>query len=205
MDCPVFNYEGHLSRRVILATRVRQLLLDLTTGAIDGRRCVLDTRQVHHHLFIELTPRDFEYFAGHYRGEPFRCLKHYRVTIPSDPRVGVPPGAVAYHLAELEKIIQSAYHALDTIPLSRQERLRYLIAFVCRAFELFLLVHPYANGNGHVARLMVWCIFGRYGHWPRRWPVEPRPADPPYSDLIKRYRDGDKAPLEQFIASTLVP
>jgi hypothetical protein len=39
----------------------------------------------------------------------------------------------------------------------------------------------------------------------RRLPLEPRPPDPPYSDLIKLYRDGNKQPLEIYIGSMLVP
>ena len=126
--------------------------------------------------------------------------------VPSDPRVGSPPVAVQHNLTELASIIRSGLDALEGgPPLSGRDRLRYLIVFACRAFEIFLRVHPYANGNGHSARLMIWCVLGRYGHWPRRWTVEPRPPDPPYSDLIRRYRDGDKNPLELFVASMLVP
>jgi hypothetical protein len=44
---------------------------------------------------------------------------------------------------------------------------------------------------------------GRYGHWPRRWPVDPRPQDPPYSQLIVRHRNGDPVPLERFVLQAL--
>jgi hypothetical protein len=106
---------------------------------------------------------------------------------------------------ELRDIIGSGIDALDADQsLTRRQRLSYLVILACRVFELFLRSHPYANGNGHAARFMVWCVLGRDEHWPRSWPVEPRPADPPYSDFIKRYRDGDKEPLERFVASTLI-
>jgi hypothetical protein len=205
-DCPAFEYEAHQNRSNILAARSAEILQALVTGALDTRGVALDTRQIHYRLLSELTPPNYGYFAGHYRGEDFRCLKHYTVTIPSDPRVGAPPSGVAYQMGELGKLIQAGFQALDVgPPLSNQDRLRYLITFVSRVFELFLVIHPYANGNGHVARFLVWCVLGRYGHWPRRFSVEPRPPDPPYSYLIWLYRNGTKEPLEYFFISMLVP
>lgn len=205
-DCPIFDYENHPDWQALLPARVAQTLVGLADGAIDSRATVLDSRPLHHALFSRLTPPRHEYFAGHYRGERYRCLEYYAVTIPSDPRVGAPPAVVAYWLDQVSSIVRAGLDALDgDHTLSRQDRLRYLVPFACRVFELFLRVHPYANGNGHVARFMVWCILGRYGHWPQRWSVEPRPPDPPYSEYIKRYRDGDTTPLELFVASMLIP
>lgn len=204
-DCPEFDYEHHPNWQTVLPRRVSETLLDLTRGTVNPRDAALDTRPVHRRLFAELTPDGHDYFAGHYRGETFRCLRFYVVGIQNDPRVGVPPESVAHWISELHSIIRSGIDALDVdTSLSRRDRLRYLIVFACRVFELFLRIHPYANGNGHAARFVVWCVLGRYGHWPRRWTVEPRPPDPPYTECITRYRNGDPAPLERFLASTLV-
>ncbi len=205
-DCPVFDYEHHPDWQSILPVRVNQALVRLVDRTIDSRATVLESRPLHSDLFSRLTPSGYDYFAGHYRGEEYRCLQYYAVRVVGDPRVGVAPAAVGYWLDQLGSVVRTGLDALDAdATLSRQDRLRYLLVFVCRVFELFLRIHPYANGNGHVARFMVWCILGRYGHWPRRWAIEPRPPDPPYSDYIKRYRDGDRAPLESFVASMLIP
>jgi hypothetical protein len=205
-DCPEFDYEHHPDWQTILPLRVAETVADLARGRIDTRAAALDTRGVHLRLFVELAPAGHEYFAGHYRGEPFRCLRHYIVGIQTDPRVGVTPSSVASWIADINAILQSGIDALDADPaLPRADRLRYLIVLACRVFELYLRVHPYANGNGHAARFLVWCLLGRYGHWPRRWPIEPRPPDPPYTECIVRYRNGDRDPLEQFLASTLLP
>ena len=204
--CPEFDYEHHPNWQTVLPLRVADTIADLARGFTDTRGAALDTRGVHRRLFEELTPVGFEYFAGHYRGEPFRCLQHYAVGIANDPRVGVPPASVGHWLADTNALIRSGLDALDSDPgLPRIDRLRYLVVLSCRVFELYLRIHPYANGNGHAARFLVWCLLGRYGHWPRRWPIEPRPPDPPYTDCIIRYRNGDKEPLEKFLASTLVP
>jgi hypothetical protein len=48
-------------------------------------------------------------------------------------------------------------------------------------------------------------MLGRYGHWPRNFTVDPRPPDPPYTELITRYRSGETLPLEQYIVAMLLP
>ena len=205
-DCPEWEYALHANREVILPRRSTELLIDLARGAVDTRASLLNSRPIHHRLFIELTPPEHTYFAGHYRGEPFRCLRYYRVGVSNDPRVGTSPDAVAYEMKELGKVVRSGIDALDKdVGLSRHQRLRYLIVFACRILECFLRIHPYANGNGHVARFSTWCVLGRYGYWPRRWRIEPKPSDPPYTDCIVRYRNGDKFPLERLVAQAVVP
>jgi fido (protein-threonine AMPylation protein) len=202
-DCPSWDYEKD-PRRAILKTRAFEVIQSLRDGSTDLVSVAVDSRGVHRRLFLELAPPGCEYFAGHYRGERYRCLLYYRVTIPSDPRVGVSPAAVAFSLGELNSEIRAAFVALDSNSLfTSAEKLRYIVALASRAFVAFLTIHPYANGNGHAARLIIWSILGRYGYWPERWTVEPRPPDPPYSELIVRHRNGQAEPLETYILQML--
>jgi hypothetical protein len=57
--------------------------------------------------------------------------------------------------------------------------------------------------SGHAARFIMWAILGRYKFWPVRWTVEPRPADPPYTDLLRRHRDGDTKPLIEYVLACI--
>jgi hypothetical protein len=107
-------------------------------------------------------------------------------------------------MSEINAEIRAGITALDMNVLTPKERLRYVLALTCHAFVAFLTVHPYANGNGHAGRFMVWSIMGRYGHWPRRWPIDPKPPDPPYSQLITLCRDGDPVPLERYLLQMLI-
>ena len=205
-DCPEWEYASHPNRAVILPRRSAELLIELARGEIDTRAVLTDSRPIHRRLFVELTPQEHTYFAGHYRGEPFRCLQYYRVGISNDPRVGTSPEAVTYEMEELGKVVRSGIDALaKDVALPRRDCLRYLIVFACRILECFLRIHPYANGNGHAARFTTWCVLGLYGFWPRRWRLEPKPDDPPYTDCIVRYRNGDKGSLERLVAQALVP
>jgi hypothetical protein len=88
---------------------------------------------------------------------------------------------------------------------ARKDRLAAAVRLSCHCLELVGRIHPYANGNGHMARFASWAIVGRYGFWPNpnRWPVEPRPCEP-YVELIKQFRDGNRAPLEHFMLNMLI-
>lgn len=202
-DCPAWEYEHHPLRST-LTIRVSEALRSLRDGSTETLSTAIDSRRVHRHLFLALTPPNCDYFAGHYRGEHFRCLRFYEVQIVSDPRVGCPSSGVEIYITQLSDQISAGITALDSDHLSSDtQKLHYIVALAGHAFVTFLTVHPYANGNGHAGRLIVWSILGRFGYWPKRWTVEPRPPDPPYSDLIVLHRNGDKLPLEMYILQML--
>ena len=210
VDCPEWDYENFPNKAEILQEEIKSILIDLRNGRIDTKFSASDTRPIHFQLFRQLVPDDYPYFAGCYRGETHRCLKHYAVQIRSDPRVGFPPHKVKGWMDELSNIIEESVAALDEgmqlpnaqIPL--RDKIIYIVTAACRIFELFLRIHPYANGNGHTARFCIWSLLGRYGLWPNNWPIDPRPPDPPYTSLIFKYRNGDKTPLENYIIQTLI-
>jgi Fic family protein len=79
--------------------------------------------------------------------------------------------------------------------MSETDEVLHVVGIACQVFDLFLQVHPYANGNGHVARFIMWALLGRYGFWPVRWPIEPRLKDPEYISMLLRHRNGDRRPF----------
>src|SRR5262245_28874874 len=82
-DCPEFEYNNHPDRAVELPGRVADVLLRVRFGRLETRTAASDTRKVHGFLFDRLTPAGHSYFAGHYRGEEFRCLRRYEVRVGS--------------------------------------------------------------------------------------------------------------------------
>lgn len=209
VPCPAWEYDNPGARQT-LALRVQQVLVELRVGTVDTASLAGDTRPVHERLFRGLTPPGFEYYAGHYRGERYVCLVQRDVGIRGDPRVGYPAAGVSRALGELAQTISAGLVVLDGMHgaavgdrASARTRLLATVVLACRAFELFLRIHPYLNGNGHAARFLLWAILSRYGYWPGRFPIEPRPQDPPYSDLIIQYRNGKREPLEQFVLHSL--
>lgn len=208
-DCPNWEYDNHPNRNTALQSQIKLILIGLRKQQIDIPESVVDTRNIHRCLFNQLTPPEYPYYAGHYRGEDFWCLKHNQVGIPNDPRVGFKPNLVLGYMDELGKIIKESIAALDEgmkVPNAKiqlKDKIIYIVAASCMIFERFLRIHPYVNGNGHIARFCIWAILGRYDLWPVKWPIDPRP-NPPYTDLIVEYRNGNKLPLESFIFKNLV-
>ena len=72
---------------------------------------------------------------------------------------------------------------------SEAQKLRRAAELIAALFAGFLEIHPYVNGNGHMGRLVVLCLFARLKVHLRRWPLDldPRPTDPPYSEVIRQY------------------
>jgi fido (protein-threonine AMPylation protein) len=209
-DCPSWEYDRHINRVAILEQEVAQILAELRRGSLDTMQVAIDTRGIHERLFRDLVPPEYEYYAGHYRGEDYRCLKYYAVGILGDPRVGCPPQQVLSYMQELSRIVRETLTALDAQHTSvgqllRADNLQHIVAIACWTFDFFLRIHPYANGNGHIARFLIWAILGRYNFWPTKWPIEPRPNDPPYTHCIIAYRNGNPIPLESFVLSCLFP
>jgi fido (protein-threonine AMPylation protein) len=209
-DCPEWEYETVHDYSLQLQGTIQSVLVDLRNRVLDSAAHARDTRDIHRRFFNKLTPRGYPYYAGHYRGEDFPCLIDYWVTVRGDPRVGAPPVDVQRYISELSLHIVNGIEALDVLhspitgDLPEIEKIVHTVRFSCRVFEWFLRVHPYANGNGHVARFVIWSILGRYGLWPNRWSIEPRPPGQ-YIEAIEAHRDGDPARLEKLVLESLAP
>ncbi|MBI3089675.1 MAG: Fic family protein [Candidatus Tectomicrobia bacterium] len=199
-DCPSWEYTNNPLNNQVLYQRTALIIRDLRSAVADTLRLSVDSRPFHGFLFEQLTPDACDYYAGHYRGEPYRCLRFYPVGIRSDPRVGAHPNSVLDLMQQLADNISRGIIQLDYLALNSPfELLKRVVRFTCAVFELFLRIHPYVNGNGHIGRLIVLGILGRFGFWLKRWQIHPRPTNFPYVELIREYRDGNKEPLESFI------
>jgi hypothetical protein len=203
-DCPHWDYATHPNCRELLPRAIAKSLHQLRRGWMDSLGTATDTREVHESWFLPYTVKGYEYYAGHYRGESLRCLKNYRVMVHGDASVGAEPAQVRDAMRDLAEIIRCAIVGLDECHkkpdshLSRRDKLFGTVAVAARVFEYFLRIHPYANGNGHAARFLIWAILGRYGYWPKKWTVEPRPPEP-YVNALRSYRSGNPRMLEQRI------
>ena len=108
-------------------------------------------------------------------------------------------------MGRVGQLVLEGLAGLDqTTAAAPPERLVAAVVLACQVFELVLRIHPYVNGNWHVARFVLLAILGRYGYWPRDLTIDPRPGYPDYLAMIIAYRDGNPRPLEEFILRSIV-
>jgi fido (protein-threonine AMPylation protein) len=175
-------------------------------GQLYTLQTAMDTRPIHAHFFRQLTPPGYAYFAGHYRGEDYPALKQCRSGVTGDDRVGVNAEIVIARMQQLGEQIRYGMSILDNArSLSSVDHLLNTVTFSCQIFDQFLRIHPYVNGNGHIARFLLWTILGRYHYWLQTFPIEPRPDQLTYLDAILRYREGDKQALEGYVLRCMLP
>lgn len=93
--------------------------------------------------------------------------------------------------------------ASTSTPEDAAAALELLVKILAEALAAFLLIHPYANGNGHMARLMVWILALSHGQTPYTWPVDERP--PGWVPYLQQHRQGNVAPLEDLILDSFQP
>jgi hypothetical protein len=204
--CPFWEYNNIPGYMGIIAPRTAIILKWIWTISIDDMvNFTLDTRKSHGQYFSGLTPAGFDFYAGHYRGEPFACLSDYEAGIRGNPKVGHPAATIPLEMEAFKFTIKEVVSRLDTAwaanekLLSKAEKIRRLAELVSALFASFLEMHPYGNGNGHMGRLIVTAVFYRYGIILKRWPISHRPTDPPYSAAIRDYQNGNTDGLINFI------
>lgn len=210
LECPAgWEYEHLSGARQTVAARAARIFVEIrASSAQQNLNRARDTRADHERLFAGLTPPGFPKFAGHYRGEPVWCLDLYEVQIASDSRVGYKSQNVPASMESFaQRMLASVTYvniALDSLEASDARKLVQYASVIAALFVEFLEIHPYANGNGHMGRMLLIALFAMRGVYPNsEWQIDPRPKDPPYSNLIARYRDGDQIPLVQFILAAL--
>ena len=205
-DCSDWEYDSH-PERAKLKTRCERLASLITKWPHRFDRYGFDTRQGHAFMFKGLAPTACTCIAGGYRGS-LDCptLTSYNVHIGSDPRVGVDCRLVAWQIKSFEAECNAACIAFMSArksgKLQSHETLLLFVQVLCDALERFFWIHPYANGNGHSGRLLVWTLLARYGMPPVKWAID---SKVPYNDALKAYRDGNKKPLVRLMLQAIRP
>lgn len=203
--CPDWEYENFPGYPYLLNQRTPLILRRLRAVSHDVAIDICrDTRPLHREYFEGLTPSFFDHYAGHYRGEPYPCLLDYCVGVQGDPSVGHDPSIVVAEMYAFARSIDSAIRELDAVwkigsSRTPAEKLLRTIKIAAAIFVYFLEIHPYVNGNGHMARFSLICILSRFDIHLSKFPLHPRTKDSRYGPAIFNYRRSNKADLEQFL------
>lgn len=196
-----WDYSDHPNRsRVSRRCKRLERLVQKHPNRFD--RYGFDTRPGHRFMFAGMAPPSCPDMVGAYRGSPVPHLANYKVGVPSDDKVGVPPGFVAFTMREFEKrcALVTAEYLSTTAAQPRTIRLVRLVAALCGLLEEFFRIHPYANGNGHTGRLLMLVLMARQGFNPVRWHIDESPA---YHDAIRAYRRGKEKDLQKFMLKAI--
>jgi Fic family protein len=141
---------------------------------------IADTRDWHRMMMHGLDVPKPEY-VGHFRGEP----GVERVNVRIGRRYGTPSHHVAAALAEFEHTLQTAAAVLDEEINSGQipsgDQFDAIIDLCAWVHAEWARIHPFANGNGRIARLWANYVAMRYG-LPAFVTLRPRP-DSPYDEI----------------------
>ena len=208
--CPEWDYGSHSDRERLLAAAAADVLDGIVAGNYSVDVFARDTRPIHKQLFNELTPVGHEYYAGTYRGSHQRCLRNYNVGIAGDDSVGTQAAMVFTEITKFGTAVvtatESIHIALESASplIDPTDRAIAVVRVACDAIVHFLTIHPFADGNGHTARALLWIILFQFGYKPDKWTIEPRPLQT-YGDLIAKHRRRDTEPLEQYVLSCISP
>ena len=149
-----------------------------------GRRrdpVTLDLVKDWHQYMLNGVPLAEPEVAGGFRGSGLQegQLRTYRVTVDGILEV-VPPGQVRSKMSIFERRLREKITALDPFipakapPDQREEQVLELCGW---AHGELIYVHPFANGNGRMARALVVWLGARYG-LPVFLDFRPRPGVP---------------------------
>lgn len=149
--------------------------LDATIAATPGSReaFTIDLFREWHraiHAGVQHVPRP-EYIGG-FRGEGSVHLRNYGVEFGMNRATtgrfdGAPPLTVASHLASFESQMIAALARWDAIMPTLADvslsRLNTVIEDVAALYATWIRIHPFADGNGRTARVLMNWVMVRYG------------------------------------------
>jgi len=136
-------------------------------------------------------------YVGHFRGDPaVKELIDYEVGLGpalkdgNPEKMGVWAQRVRDEMAAVLTGLNAVFSDLDArLPAGRSpstaDQILQVISFAALAHGEFLRVHPFVNGNGRIARLLVAFICLRYG-LPMFLHIKPRPES---DDYLRASRD----------------
>jgi len=197
-DCQPWEYRDLPGAADHVEKRTRAVLVEIATDGFDLVEHFKDTRPIHRRLFRNLTPPTHPAYAGGYRGDlQDECLRICWVSLDGN-RSGAAPDDVARDMRQWGEHLEEAVKVLDALRLPPPRHLVEVASVTASLYAGLLRVHPYANGNTHVARLMVTAMLRRYGFYLTGFDVHPRPPENLINDALREYFGLRKARLVQY-------
>lgn len=206
-NCADWTYETHPERATVLVSRCQRLVDVIWRRPQSFDRFGHDTRAAHRFMFLEMTPQACSCILGTYRGDATcAAIASSYVGVGADPRVGTPPFMVAADMVTLEKrcaaliAVHQKWLMGPGASQSPQNALLRFVQVLAPILELFLTIHPYKDGNGHAARLLIYVMMVRGGYRPKNWDVD---SKQPYGQALSDHRNGKPGALQKFLLKAI--
>lgn len=185
-----WDYELHKNRDFVTKA-CHELQQRFTKDFKEIEKTLSDTRSFHLEIFQQVTTPNQIGFAGNYRGSHFSYLKSYNVCIGSHNGTEasqVEQTMLSFHTFFVENIDKFNNKSAS---LNKEDRLVIYSRLISHFVVTFLSIHPYANGNGHISRLIAWAMFCYKGFNIHSWDLDKRP-DQPFDKFITMHQQGNK-------------
>ncbi len=158
-----------------LRTNFAQILKVIYHAAERRETPTLETSKRWHQIIMSGLSVPDPRLVGSFRGEP--GLEHLQARV--GPRLAVSSESVAEELTEFEKKTQKLVSYLDAmVPLGEKptrDQLSAILDISAWIHSEWIRIHPFANGNGRIARIWANSIAMRYG-LPHFLSFRPRPG-----------------------------
>lgn len=182
-----------------IEANLRPIALEIKRDAALRLPATVAMAQDWHRRVFATIALPVSYYAGEVRdSDPaFRELIGYEVEVGGAP--GVPSADVPAALVAFESGMRSALAALDPViavgtrPATLSE-LDGALRIAAIAHGEWIRIHPFANGNGRIARLWANWVAARYG-LPLFVRLRPRPASLLYAGAAALSMRGNHTPM----------
>ncbi len=193
----------------VIEANLRSVLTAIVEGSPVRVLPPIAIAQQWHRLVLHQVRLPVQYYAGEFRGSDpavYPGLSEYEVVVGQTR--GVPAAEVSDELCWFEISVRRAVEALDQlVPIGTapegSDTLHSVLTLCASTHGEWIRIHPFANGNGRVARLWAnWCAL-RYG-LPPFIRLLPRPAGSSYAAAAASSMLGDHRAMVAVFADSLI-